>query len=296
MGGGAAGAIGSASGANSGGAGANPADASTQGAAGTRATGGFPSPRRPFLVGSTLRSARRAARLDWSAELGQLAVELEPWAREALFDAWLQDALEEHASVAAFARLSLLLLSLGAPPDLVRDAQRASLDEIVHAKSFFGLANRYAQKACGPSALSLEQAFESMGLKELARLVAVEGCVGETLGAVLAREQLAVTHDRAVARVLSRICRDETRHATFSWRLAAWLIRVGGVEIRGIVLDASEQALAEMLAMPERTLAGVDLGAWHAHGRLSCQEAKAVTARATSEVIRPSLHELVSRA
>lgn len=280
-------------GGNAAGAGGKLADASARDAAG--ATGGFPSPRRPFLVGGSLRSARRAARTDWSATVDVRALDLDDPTRHALLEAWLQDALEEHASVAAFARLSLLLLSLGAPADLVHDAQRASLDEIAHAKLCFGLASRYANESCGPSALPLEQAFDAVGPEELARLIAAEGCIGETLGAVLAREQLSVARDPHVARALARVCREEMRHAAFSWRLAAWLIGSGGAKIRSIVMDASEQALAAALAMPERALTGVDLAAWHAHGRLSCAEAKAVTARAAAEVVRPSLRELASR-
>ena len=42
---------------------------------------------------------------------------------------WLDDAAAEHASVAAFASLSLALLSHGAPLDLVRDAHEAARDE-----------------------------------------------------------------------------------------------------------------------------------------------------------------------
>jgi hypothetical protein len=49
---------------------------------------------------------------------------LDPRTRAALARAWAQDGVEEHASIAAFARFTVLLLSVGAPPDFVEAAQR----------------------------------------------------------------------------------------------------------------------------------------------------------------------------
>jgi hypothetical protein len=254
-------------------------------------TGGFPSPRRPFLVGSALRSAESVERSDWLDDVREPATEIDATTRAALRDVWLKDALEEHASVAAFARLTLLLLAFGAPARLVRDSQRASLDEIAHGKICFGLAARYGGEPLGPSALPLDQAFENADLEQLARLVAEEGCVGETLGAVVAREQLGVAEDARVVRALRRICRDETRHAAFSWRLAVWLSRAGGPPIRDLILHTAEEALVRT-AMPERVLRGINLAAWHAHGRLTCREAQTAVQRATEDLLRPSLDEL----
>ena len=39
------------------------------------------------------------------------------------------------ASIAAFARFTMMLLAVGAPPELVVAAQRASIDEVAHARS-----------------------------------------------------------------------------------------------------------------------------------------------------------------
>ena len=43
---------------------------------------------------------------------------------------WAEIAALEHASVASFARFTLQLLSLGAPPELLADVGQASADEI----------------------------------------------------------------------------------------------------------------------------------------------------------------------
>ena len=66
-----------------------------------------------------------------------------PEARAVLAEHWTQEAAFEHASIASFARLTLDLLSVGAPPDLL-DAARATLDEIEHARITFALATATA--------------------------------------------------------------------------------------------------------------------------------------------------------
>jgi len=156
-----------------------------------------PSIRRPFLVGSSLRSARSQARDDWSAARlrEDEAFTLDAGIGGELAKAWLTDGLEEHASIAAFARFTMMLLSVAAPPELVAASQRASLDEITHARDCFALARRYGARDAGPGALDVHDSLGPMSLADLAALTAEEGCVGETLGAALAGEQLAVAVD-----------------------------------------------------------------------------------------------------
>src|SRR6185369_11423611 len=120
-------------------------------------------------------------------------------------EVWLKDALEEHASVAAFARFTLLLLSVGAPPELIILSQRASLDEVQHARACFALARRYGSGNVGPAELQVADSVAVVTLAELAALTVTEGCVGETLGTLLAAEQLAQARDPEVQRVLTRL-------------------------------------------------------------------------------------------
>ena len=47
--------------------------------------------------------------------------------RAALAQGWLDDALLEHASVASFARATLELMALGAPPELLTEELRAEV-------------------------------------------------------------------------------------------------------------------------------------------------------------------------
>jgi hypothetical protein len=109
---------------------------------------------RPFRVEGKLRVAGLAACGDWSVPAETADTADDP-TMFALARAWLSDARLEHASIAAFARLTLELLHLGAPAELVQASQAASLDEIRHAKLCFGLGSRFAGKLVGPGPLDV---------------------------------------------------------------------------------------------------------------------------------------------
>jgi hypothetical protein len=249
------------------------------------------SVRRPFLVGSSLRSADAAPRGDWLVEGAGLApgAGLDPVTAEALARDWLHDACEEHASIAAFARFTMHLVSVGAPPEMIAESQRASLDEVEHARACFVLAQRYGGRAMGPGTLSLEGAMPPMTLAEIAALTAEEGCVGETLGVLLAERQLEMTSDPLVRSLLVRahIVEDEARHAELAWRFVAWAVARGGEPVRRAVRAAIRRAVADTLAVPIRSYHGVDVDAWRAHGRLTCADAHAVAARGVREIVEP---------
>ena len=71
-------------------------------------------------------------------------------ARDALAAIRIDNARAEHASVPAFSRLALTLMSLGAPARLVEAAHRAALEEIAHARIAFTLAAAYAGAPVAP--------------------------------------------------------------------------------------------------------------------------------------------------
>ncbi|MDB4928218.1 MAG: hypothetical protein JWM10_702, partial [Myxococcaceae bacterium] len=74
---------------------------------------------RPLEIDGRARTAALVATRAWEGERaapdgrGTDAV-----TRQGLADAWRRDALMEHASVASFARFTLQLMALGAPPEL----------------------------------------------------------------------------------------------------------------------------------------------------------------------------------
>jgi hypothetical protein len=254
------------------------------------------SVRRPFLVGSSLRAAEAVARGDWLVEPDAFIAKtaayvpaLDSATAAALARDWLHDGCEEHASIAAFARFTMHLMSVGAPPEMIVASQQAALDEVNHARACFALARRYGGRSLGPGALSLEGAMPPATLVDIAALAAEEGCVGETLGVLLAEEQLAGTTDPLVRSLLVRanVLDDERRHAELAWAFVHWAILQGGEPVRRAVRDSIRRAVRETLATPIRTYDGIDVVAWRAHGRLTCEVAHRVAERGVREIIEP---------
>jgi hypothetical protein len=204
---------------------------------------------RPFMVDGLARTAPVARRSEW-CERAAKATALAPVApeiRPRLAAAWTNAGCMEHASIAAFARFVLQLLAVGAPPELVADAQRALADEVVHARLAFGLASAYAGVDVGPGKLAVDESLGSCGLRDLVFSVFAEGCVGETIAALEAREACDYASDPAVGAVLRQIAEDETRHAELAWRTVAWIATVAGHDAHGWL----DQAIAEEVAQGE---------------------------------------------
>ncbi len=153
-----------------------------------------PGGRRP----RGLREARRALHAE----------------RAPLGDYFAAMAHLESASVRAFRDLERWLTSLGAPPRLAREARRAAADERRHARA----ASRLARRFGGVTARPRVRHTSEPTLLELLEDDAIEGCVGETFGALVATWKAERASDPRIRRTLRRISADETRHAAPSRR------------------------------------------------------------------------------
>jgi hypothetical protein len=153
--------------------------------------------------------------------------------------AWERAGAEEHASVAAFARLSLQLMAHGAPTELLRDVQRAALDEVGHAERCWDVARRFgsATSGAGPFPFGAPVAVD-VPLTKLAAAAVREGCLGETLGAHLAAVAAELAPEPEIRAELAAIAKEEAEHAVLSYRIVAWALRVGGAEVRAAVRAA----------------------------------------------------------
>jgi hypothetical protein len=125
----------------------------------------------------------------------------------------------EAASVHAFARFARELHALGAPEELVADAWRAALEEITHTKMVGMIAERFGAEVPEPCI----EAPAPRDVFAIALENAVEGCVRETYGALVAWYQAETALDPMVKNAMAQIAEDETRHADLSWRVAQWL-------------------------------------------------------------------------
>ncbi len=210
---------------------------------------------------------------------------LEPGLRARLSELWTRDALMEHASIAAFAKLSLELMAFGAPSALIEEAHLSALDEAQHARACFFMANQYSSQAISPSGLPLGSSLAlASNMAELAANTVLEGCIGETYAALIASEQSAAAEDSHLKSLLSRIADDEARHAAYAWQVLRWALSVGGEAVREAVMKAFEHAFSDTDSGDEEGALEQGLGA---HGRLSPKEELQIKKKALSEVISP---------
>ena len=220
--------------------------------------------------------------------------------RRALASLWLDDARSEHASVAAFARATLELLAVGAPPELVFACQQASLDEIRHAQTCFTLAALYVGEAAEPGPLPAIAPRDG-GLVGLACATFVEGCVGETIAALAALRAARGCEVPVVQSALAGIAEDETRHAELAWATLAFAVQRGGPEVAEalrrltaeLILASSADSTATTDSTPSDGLpAELPADLLVAHGRLSAAALAETRRDAWLEIIGPTL-ELV---
>lgn len=149
----------------------------------------------------------------------------------------------EAASVDAFQRLGAELAAHGAPAALVRAAGRAAIEEVRHARVIGALARR---RGVIPPPVEIAPA-RSRSLAELAVENAVEGCVGETWGAIVASWQGRAAGDSRIRAALRRIAVDEASHAELAAAVARWVEGRLTDEERHTVAAAREAAVARLV-------------------------------------------------
>ena len=104
---------------------------------------------------------------------------------------------------------------------------------------------------------------------------AVEGCVRETFGALVATWQAAHATDAQIRAHMRRIARDETRHAALAWSIAKW----GEHRLDGAARERVARARRKAMRELGRSLENQDLATTaSAAGLPSAREASAIFA------------------
>jgi hypothetical protein len=245
---------------------------------------------RPWIVEGRARRAALADDAEWADSIAIDSGALDPRTRVALADAWASEGLGEHASVASFARFTLHLLALGAPPALVEASIRAELDEVRHARACFALASAYAERPIGPGSLDVRGGLdEPLDLDEVALSLAAEGCIAETVSAILLAAARDRARDPAVRDALAAIYEDELEHVLLAWEALAWMCRRGARIDRLAALFRQAEQHVGFGATTE--LPGDPL-LMREHGYLPLDERRDVAARALADVVAPAAREL----
>jgi hypothetical protein len=175
--------------------------------------------------------------------------------RSALAAQWRENGRTEHASVAAFARLTLDLMALGAPPDLVADANRDALDEIRHTELCFGLARAIDGRSESPGAFpeaararTLSRS-RTLALAQLAVDSLVDGALHEGVSARIIAKLARRCDAPAIQSILKEIAADEGRHARHGWDVVRWCLAEGGESVAH-ALEGALRALPKTMSSP----------------------------------------------
>lgn len=237
---------------------------------------------RRYLVEERATTARLHATTAW---MGRPACQPEgasPVLRTLAGQAWLEDALEEHASIAAFSRATLELMRLGAPADLLAEYQSASLDEIRHARMCFSLASALLGRDVSAGALEVEGPRED--LDEIIADVFWGGCVGESVAALGAQRALGACTWEPARRALEEIAEDEARHAATAWSTLSFLGQHAPERVRRVLENAQP---LELPHMPAQTSALAPLG------RLNPDQQARAAQDAWTHLIAPMVAQLL---
>lgn len=231
---------------------------------------------RPYLEGDDARSV--AVRLT-SPNNGDVNAK-----RAACGLAWSMAGAGEHASVAAFNRLSLQLLALGAPLDLLTAVQSAALDEAHHARLCWDVARSLTGAPVEHGAFPFDSAIDPhTNLADLAYAAVREGCLAETLGACVADQVARLSPDAELGGVLARLASDELGHSVLSFRIVSWALQTGGADVRAAVRRALEEPWPRLDTRELAIRSGVE-----------CETIELAVQDALARVLRPAGRALLA--
>lgn len=167
---------------------------------------------------------------------------------ERVRDEWRARIAAEYTSAAITQHLTLWLIQVGAPPDLIDAGLAIVADELAHSR----LSHEVYTAAGGTQPPNIDQGSLGLAgdgsLDDILRIAVRVFCLGETVAVPLFSHLRAPCTEPVAKAALDRILRDEVRHRDFGWDLLDWLSTV--------MPDASTRvtaALPEMMRELERS-------------------------------------------
>lgn len=261
-------------------------------------TTGFSRGRQIRRLGKTLLPPLTGGS-SWAAAAPAIPLPAEE--RSGVAEAWRDNGKTEHASVAAFAGLSMDLVALGAPPRLIKDAHQDALDELRHTELCFELARSVDGCSDGPGAFpgarraQTGSILRSVSLARLAVDSLIEGALNEGVSARVVAALSKEVEIEPIRRVLREIAQDEARHAAHGWEVLEWCLQEvsGRATIRmsapasAFVRAAVGAAVRRLPATmrPSQNLAAAD-GRWERFGIPGRAREEAAYLELRSRVVR----------
>ncbi len=164
---------------------------------------------------------------------------------EAIRTEWSRRVEAEYRSAAHTQELTLWLIQLGAPRELIEDGLRIVQDELDHAElsaKVFALAGGTRLATLVRSELRLPTGGGSLE-RDVLRVCIETFCLGETVAVPLFQAMRQKATVPAVCETLERVLRDEVRHRQFGWDLLEYMLdtipeaKGAAVEFIGPLLD-----------------------------------------------------------
>jgi hypothetical protein len=211
----------------------------------------------------------------------------------AVADQWRENGRTEHASVAAFARVTLDLMALGAPPSLIAAANRDALDEIRHTELCFSLARAIDGRTASPGPFPQAQLVtalprsRNLALATLAVDSLVDGALHEGVSARVIAKLARRCEVSGIRSALREIAADEGRHAAHGWAVVEWCLDEGGAPVAQALLGALRGLPRQIRSsLPEPASDGA-WERWGIHGHaLEAEEYAAALAHLIARVQR----------
>jgi hypothetical protein len=189
--------------------------------------------------------------------------------REGMARQWRENGRTEHASVAAFARLTNELMALGAPAKLLEDAQQDAKDEVRHTELCFSLARALDGVAMRPAAFPVgtgarrQWGGRRFALARLAVDSLVDGALHEGVSARVVAKLAQRCEDPEIRGVLKTIAADEGRHCAHGWDVVEWCLGEGGWPVAAALRGALRRLPGTMIYSLPQTARD---GSWEQFG------------------------------
>lgn len=161
---------------------------------------------------------------------------------------WRRRTEAEYISAAIAQQVTLWLIQLGAPPDLIRDGLRVVGDELDHSELSAEVADCAGGDAGAPviDPASLILGVGGDPATALVSSILRFFCIGETVAVPLFRMLRRRCSVPVALQALDRVMRDEARHRQFGWDVLDWTLLAGGLPVRDALVDQAPAMVNEV--------------------------------------------------
>jgi len=173
--------------------------------------------------------------------------------------AWTSAAYQEFRTGAACATTLQALIQVQAPIDLIAQACRFPLDEMVHVELCARMAMEFGggtEIRFDPDHMIIDVDPARSPLERAADVVVRFFCVGETLSIPLLRATWKAAEQALPRAVLGRIVKDEAAHGVFGFWFLDWAAPQLSARNRAYLAERANHAIDDVGALWRRIAAG----------------------------------------